>query len=68
MFGTRIPAVEMAAAALSPLPEEQRIAFAISLLKDIYTPSSAQHLLRLGRAATDQGNELAKLVFERECI
>ena len=68
MLGTRIPAVEMAAAALYPLSEGQRIEFAISLLRDINDVSSARGLIRLGRAATDQGNELSDRIFKRECI
>lgn len=67
MFGKAIPAVEMAAEALASVPEEQRIAFAIRLVRDIYTPSSAQHPLRLGRTATDRGGELVKLQFLEGC-
>ena len=56
-------AVAAARAAGATLSAEQRIAFAIELVRDITDPHCAWHLTRLARVAEDLGTMPSRLQF-----
>ncbi|SHE78145.1 hypothetical protein SAMN05444339_10245 [Loktanella atrilutea] len=53
-------AVQMARDSIDLMTQEQRVALAIEIVRDITSSHCVQHLLRLGSQATTTGNEIAR--------